>query len=96
MDPAMERRFHIMVEFKALNKGGIETLILKYFREFNFTEEQVELLKKWDTVTPGDFASLQGRIRFMPPEKINSEFIIKELSNLQKEKSINNLIGFGY
>lgn len=96
MDPAMERRFHIMAEFKALNEFGIKTLLSKYFSEFAFTEEHITMLEKWNSVTPGDFASLHGRVRFMPNEKINSEYIVSELSKIQKEKSINNRIGFVY
>ena len=39
-----------------------------------------------DSVTPGDFSSLSGRIRFMPKEKITGSYIINELLQIQKEK----------
>lgn len=36
MDPAMQRRFHILSEFKALTEDGIKTLCKRYFPELNF------------------------------------------------------------
>ncbi len=86
MDPAMQRRFHIMTEFKALNKSGIEKLFYNYFGSFKFTNRQTEVLEQYHSVTPGDIASLYGRIRFIPQAKINSEYIINELIKMQEEK----------
>ena len=95
MDPAMQRRFHIMTEFKALNENGIKTLLIKYFSSFNFSQEDITALQNYNSVTPGDFNSLYGRIRFMPKENISSEYIITELLNMQKEKNCSRKIGFG-
>jgi ATPase, AAA family len=95
MDPAMQRRFHIMTEFKALNGNGIKTLLTKYFSSFNFSQEDLTALQNYNSVTPGDFNSLYGRIRFMPKENISSEYIITELLNMQKEKTCIRKIGFG-
>ena len=86
MDPAMQRRFHILTEFKPLKKDGIKSLLSTYFNNFTFTDQMIMDLSKLDTVTPGDFGSLSGKIRFMSKEKITSEFIIRELQNIQSEK----------
>lgn len=95
MDPAMQRRFHILTEFKALQKEGIETLLGKYFATYNFKPELVNSLTKYDTVTPGDFGTLSGKIRFIDKETINSDFIISELCKIQEEKESNHRsIGF--
>ena len=95
MDPAMQRRFHIMTEFKALNENGIKTLLTKYFASFIFSQENITALQNYNSVTPGDFNSLYGRIRFMNKQSISSEYIITELSNMQKEKTCSRKIGFG-
>ena len=95
MDPAMQRRFHIMTEFKALNENGIKTLLTKYFASFNFSQEDITALQNYNSVTPGDFNSLYGRIRFMSKENISNEYIITELLNMQKEKTCSRKIGFG-
>ena len=42
MDFAMNRRFHIMAEFKALKKEGIEKLLERFFPSYTFTPEQEE------------------------------------------------------
>lgn len=94
MDSAMQRRFHIMTEFKALNENGIRTLLTKYFASFNFSEKDITALQEHNSVTPGDFNSLYGRIRFMNKQSISSEYIITELLNMQKEKNCSRKIGF--
>jgi SpoVK/Ycf46/Vps4 family AAA+-type ATPase len=96
MDPAMQRRFHILTEFKPLKKDGIKSLLSTYFNNFTFTDQMIMDLSKFDTVTPGDFGSLSGKIRFMSKEKITPEFIIRELQNIQSEKQKNGgrTIGF--
>ena len=86
MDKAMQRRFHIMVEFKALKAEGVETLLSKYFPEFEFDDNAIQCLCKYDSVTPGDFGNISSRIRFMRSEKITSEYIIQELCKAQEEK----------
>ena len=84
-----------MTEFKALNGNGIKTLLTKYFSSFNFSQEDITALQNYTSVTPGDFNSLYGRIRFMLKENISSEYIITELLNMQKEKTCSRKIGFG-
>lgn len=86
MDPAMQRRFHIITEFKPLKDSGIELLLNRYFSDFVFSQKEIQSLSKMDSVTPGDFSSLSGRIRFMPKEKITGSYIINELLQIQKEK----------
>lgn len=97
MDPAMERRFHILSEFKPLNKIGVNELLKSYFAEYQFENEAVISLAATDSVTPGDFGTLKGKIRFMSKSKISSDFIISSLLNIQKEKQISKgrTIGFG-
>lgn len=87
MDPAMQRRFHIITEFKPLAKEGIEKLLKKFFPACKFSNEQVEDISSFDSVTPGDFGSLAGRIRFMPSASITSELVAKEICKIQQEKN---------
>lgn len=97
MDAAMQRRFHIMVEFNALTENGIKTLLGKYFGKYEFDSEQMERLASYASVTPGDFGSLSDRLRFMSTDKLSSRYIFEELSKLQDEKDCNvkKRIGFG-
>lgn len=96
MDKAMLRRFHICTEFKALNRDGIEKLLKRYFPSIIFSENQVDSLARYDSVTPGDFGSISGRVRFMSPAKITADYITCELIELQKEKDgkSGSVIGF--
>lgn len=86
MDKAMQRRFHIMVAFKALKAEGVETLLSKYFPQFEFDNKVIQSLCRYDSVTPGDFENISSRLRFMRPEKVTSEYIIQELCKAQEEK----------
>ena len=86
MDKAMQRRFHIMVEFKALKAEGVETLLSKYFPQFEFDNNVIQSLCRYDSVTPGDFGNISSRLRFMSPEKVTSKYIIQELCKAQEEK----------
>lgn len=95
MDPAMQRRFHILTEFKPLCRDGIKTLLGSYFKSYNFEEHAIDLLSSYNTVTPGDFGVLSGKLRFMTPTSITSKRIIDELCSIQEEKeSSNHRIGF--
>ena len=96
MDPAMQRRFHILTEFKPLEKYGIEKLLGRFFPAYEFEKFQSEKLARYDSVTPGDFGSLAGKIRFMNPSLVSSELIIDELCKIQEEKDgiRNKRIGF--
>lgn len=96
MDQAMLRRFHICAEFKALNRAGIQKLIERYFPTINFDEKQISKVALYDSVTPGDFGTLSGRIRFMPEEKITAEYLIQELITLQTEKKGSNAAKIGF
>lgn len=87
MDKAMQRRFHIMVEFKALKNEGVETLLRRYFPQFKFDVKAIQSLCKYDSVTPGDFGNISSRLRFMRPVKISSQYIIQELCKAQEEKN---------
>lgn len=96
MDPAMLRRFHIISEFKALNENGIKTLLGSFFGKFKFTDEQVDKLCKYESVTPGDFGSLNGKIRFVPKDRLDSEYIVRELVKIQDEKRMNGVGKIGF
>ena len=86
MDPAMQRRFHILVEFKPMKFDGIKIMLEKYFPTFHLSNKEIEELEDCESVTPGDFGSLSSRIRFMNPDDVNSEYILNELKSLQSEK----------
>ena len=97
MDPAMQRRFHMLVEFKPLKEEGVRTLLKNYFGNLDFTQEQVDAITRWQSATPGDFAQLYGRIRFMDADAVNSDFVADELQQIQKEKSFlvnGKVVGF--
>ena len=95
MDAAMNRRFHIIVEFKPLNENGIRTLLNSYFSTLSFDDEQILHLADFSSVTPGDFGVLASRVRFMDSEERNSKYIIDELCKIQEEKNTGSKkIGF--
>lgn len=97
--PAINRRFHILCEFKPLNENGIKTLLGRYFSGISFTESQIKELSESASVTPGDFGTLSSRFRFMDEEEQTAENITKELFAMQKKKKNSDLyerkIGFG-
>lgn len=86
MDPAMQRRFHIMVEFKPMSCEGIKTLLKRYFPAWHFSKRQLAEIVGCESVTPGDFGSLAGRIRFMNLAEVSPGYIIDELKKIQDEK----------
>ena len=95
MDSAMQRRFHILTEFKPLDSNGIDILLKKYFKAFEFNQNLLNRISKYNTVTPGDFGQLSGKIRFMSKDFLSSEKIINELCIIQEEKDLNHRsIGF--
>lgn len=96
MDPAMQRRFNIISEFKALDESGIKKLLCKFFANYKYDEKLLSRLIDYNTVTPGDFGSLNGRIRFIPDEDISGDYILNELIQIQEEKKHNGdgRIGF--
>lgn len=86
MDPAMQRRFHMLVEFKPMKFDGIKIMAEKYFPSFHLSNKEIEELEDCESVTPGDFGALSSRIRFMNPDDVKSEYILDELKKLQVEK----------
>lgn len=86
MDKAMQRRFHIMVEFKALKDEGVQSLLGKYFPHFDFNEEDIRRILRYQSATPGDFGNLSSRLRFMNHEKVTETYISDELCKMQEEK----------
>lgn len=95
MDKAMQRRFHIMVEFKALKDEGVESLLGKYFPQFDFNEEDIKRISRFQSATLGDFGNLSSRIRFMNQKKVTETYITDELCKMQEEKELGKRsIGF--
>ena len=97
MDSAMNRRFHIIVEFKPLDKTGIRTMLEKYFASYEFSEEEIMSLERKESVTPGDFGVLANRMRFMDSTELSPAYITEELCKMQDEKtgeSTSRKIGF--
>ena len=94
MDPAMNRRFHICVQFNPLTKEGIVRLLKTYFGKYKFSAGEIGRICSRGTVTPGDFGSLAGRIRFMDEEDVDAPFIASELLKIQDDKNDSKKIGF--
>ena len=86
MDPAMQRRFHILVEFKPMKFDGIKKMADRYFPSFHLSNKQIEELEDMESATPGDFGVLASRIRFLDPADVNSGYILEELKKMQDEK----------
>ena len=86
MDPAMQRRFHMLVEFKPMKFEGIKIMLEKYFPAYHLSNKEIEELEDMESVTPGDFGALSSRIRFMNPDDVNAEYILGELKKMQEEK----------
>ena len=60
-----------------------------------FNQNLLNQIYKYDTVTPGDFGQLSGKLRFMSKDSLSSEKIIYELCKIQEEKKSNHRnIGF--
>ena len=97
MDSAMNRRFHIIVEFKPLDKNGIRCMLEKYFASYKFSDEEINRLERKESVTPGDFGVLANRMRFMDSTELSPAYITEELCKMQEEKtgeSTKRKIGF--
>ncbi len=86
MDPAMLRRFHITVDFKALTEEGVKKLLGKFFSGYEFEDKLLRRLCDYGSVTPGDFGKLADTIKFMDPEEVSAEYIIDQLCQIQDEK----------
>jgi SpoVK/Ycf46/Vps4 family AAA+-type ATPase len=98
LDKAVDRRFNFKVGFKALTKEGVSLLCKSYFSSFELDENQVSKIYNSGEVTPGDFATLNGKLRFLAPEKRNSVYITEELCKIVRDKKRSyesNKIGFG-
>lgn len=93
LDPAMNRRFHIIVEFKPMTREGIGCMMERYFSSLEFTDDEIRRLERYNSATPGDFGVLSQKIRFMNQSEIDHSFIIEELCKMQKEKKNDSGIG---
>lgn len=90
MDPATQRRFHILVEFKPMKFEGIKIMAERYFPAYKLSDSQIKALQDMESVTPGDFGTLSSRIRFINPDEINADYIMDELKKMQSEKKNNS------
>ncbi len=98
LDKAVDRRFNFKVGFKALTQEGVALLCKSYFESFELDESQVSKIYNSGEVTPGDFASLNGKLRFLAPEKRNAAYITESLCKIVRDKKRSydsNKIGFG-
>lgn len=99
LDSATDRRFHKKIGFNPLDKNGISLLLKSYFDKFDFSEEQTNEIYNSGDVTPGDFGTLFGQLRFFAPEDLTSDYICEELKKLVKGKKRSwentHTIGFG-
>ena len=86
LDSATDRRFHMKIGFEALDKEGIALLCKSYFEKFEFSDFQINEIFNSGEVTPGDFGSLFGRLRFTDPEEVTPDFICTELIKVVKGK----------
>ena len=86
LDPAINRRFHFLVEFKPLTIEGIRMLLKSYFEEISFDEKLIQSLSEYNTITAGDFGILYQSCRFKSSETINADYIFQELCERQKDK----------
>ena len=86
MDAAMNRRFHIITEFRPLEAEGIRSLLGRYFAGMVFEEKEICRLEEMNSVTPGDFSVLASRVRFMDEGERTARYIIDELCKIQEEK----------
>ncbi len=90
MDPAMNRRFHAIVEFKPLESEGIAALLKSYFGKYDFSDSDVSKIADFNSAAPGDFGVLAQKLRFMKQSDIDSAFIVEELCHIQREKDNGN------
>lgn len=98
LDKAVDRRFNFKIGFKPLTKEGVGLLCKSYFSSFELDDNQVSKIYSAGEVTPGDFASLNGKLRFLSPEKRNAEYITDALCKIVRDKKRSyesNKIGFG-
>ena len=98
LDKALDRRFNFKIGFKPLTKEGIALLCKSYFSSFDFDEDQILKIYNSGDVTPGDFAALNGKLRFLAPEKRNAQDITETLCKIIRDKKRSyetNKIGFG-
>lgn len=58
---------------------------------FSVAKSKTQVLYKmlrYNSVTPGDFSRLAGKIRFMDEEDISAQMIVDELCAIQEEKDL--------
>lgn len=97
LDKAVDRRFNFKIGFKPLTKEGVGLLCKSYFSSFELDDNQVSKIYRAGEVTPGDFASINGKLRFLSPEKRNAEYITEALCKIVRDKKRSydsNKIGF--
>ena len=90
MDPAMNRRFHALIEFRPLECEGIKALLKSYFGKYDFSDSDVARIAAFNSAAPGDFGILSQRMRFMKQSEVDSALIVEELCKIQREKSNGN------
>ena len=67
-----------------------------YFSNAETEKLSLSSLTSYNSVTPGVFGRLAGKIRFMDEEEISSEMIIQELCDMQEEKDGSKMCKIGF
>ena len=97
LDRASLRRFDLKLEFKFLKPEQLEKIFLSYVKELKLNEptnEELEEVKSFKQITPGDFATIARQRRFKKIADIK-EFIVRLKEEMSIKKLENgNIMGF--
>ncbi len=99
LDRASLRRFDLKLEFKFLKPEQLEKIFISYCKELNLIEalqEELNEVKQFKQITPGDFATIARQSRF---RKIGDakEFIVRLKDEMTMKKlESGNKMGFMY
>jgi SpoVK/Ycf46/Vps4 family AAA+-type ATPase len=97
LDKALARRFHEIVEFKALSKASVSTLLRRYYPKLVFSEDDAQAIAAAGPVAAGDFGALKGRTDYMDESEVTAAYVTESLADLARAKrgGEKRAIGFG-
>jgi SpoVK/Ycf46/Vps4 family AAA+-type ATPase len=97
LDRASLRRFDLKLEFKFLKPEQLEKIFLSHCKELEITEptqEEINEIKSFRQITPGDFATIARQSRFRKIKSVQ-EFIVRLKEEMTIKKLENgNIMGF--
>jgi SpoVK/Ycf46/Vps4 family AAA+-type ATPase len=97
LDRASLRRFDLKLEFKFLKSEQLEKIFLSHCKELEITEptqEEINEIKSFRQITPGDFATIARQSRFRKIKSVK-EFIVRLKEEMTIKKLENgNIMGF--